>query len=334
MKTALVTGGAGYVGSHTALILKNLGWKVVIFDDLFRGHSKASVADELIEGSLNDKELINRVMADNSFDAVLHFAALSYVGESMQKPAWYYRNNILGGLNLLEAMVEHNVSALVFSSTAATYGEPKEIPITEDHPKNPINPYGYSKLTFERMALDIAQTENLCPVFLRYFNAAGADPDGRLGEDHTPETHLIPLVIDAALGRIDAITIFGTDYPTDDGTCIRDYIHVTDLGDAHVKALDYIEKGGEPTAFNLGSENGYSVRQVIDMVNKVSGLETPVKEGERRIGDPSTLVASAQKAKDILGWNPQYSDLETIVKTAYDWRKKNPEGYVLISCVV
>ncbi|VAX20132.1 UDP-glucose 4-epimerase [hydrothermal vent metagenome] len=327
MKRALVTGGAGYVGSHTALTLKNLGWKVVIFDDLFRGHSQASVGDELIEGSLNDKELINKVMANNSFDAVLHFAALSYVGESTEKPAWYYRNNISGGLNLLEAMVNNGVSALVFSSTAATYGEPEEIPITEDHPKNPINPYGYSKLTFERMAIDIAQKENLRPVFLRYFNAAGADPGGGLGEDHTPETHLIPLVIDAALGRTDHITIFGADYPTDDGTCIRDYIHVTDLAEAHVKALDYIDKGGEPTAFNLGSEKGYSVRQVIEMVDKVSGLKTPVKEGERRIGDPSILVASAQKAKDLLGWNPQYSDLETIVRTAFDWRKKNPGGY-------
>lgn len=326
-KTALVTGGAGYVGSHTAAVLRQLGWDTVILDDLARGHRMATRGGELFQGRVGDKALLSRIFKERAIDAVLHFASLTYVGESVENPALYYRNNVSEGLTLLEAMEENGVKFLVFSSTAAVYGEPESVPIPEDHPTAPLNPYGFSKLAFERIAGDMAATGGIRPVFLRYFNAAGASPDGDLGEDHKPETHLIPLVIDTALGRRDSITIFGTDYPTADGTCVRDYIHVTDLAEAHALALGYLENGGGPGAFNLGSETGHSVRQVIDMVEKVGRKKVCVMEGPRREGDPSTLVASSEKARKILGWSPKLSDLESIVKTAWQWRASRPGGY-------
>ncbi len=326
-KTALVTGGAGYIGSHCVACLHNAGWDVVVLDDLSMGHADAVINGKLIVGNIGDREILDHVFSSYSINAVLHFAAYAYVGESVADPAKYYHNNISNGLALLEAMIRHDVLNLVFSSTCAVYGEPNEIPIHEEHPKAPINPYGYTKMVFEQMALDMARSSGLRPVFLRYFNAAGADPDGRFGEDHSPETHLIPLVIDAALGKREAVSIFGADYPTPDGTCIRDYIHIIDLVDAHIKALDYLAQGGEPAAFNLGNGNGYSVKQVIDTVARASGMRVPVVEAARREGDPAILIGSADKAKKVLGWRPRFPKLEPIVETAFHWRRSHPDGY-------
>ncbi len=326
-KTALITGGAGYIGSHCLKYLNESGWDTVVLDNFSYGHKEAVLSGKLVAGDIGDPKVLDEIFSTYSIDAVLHFAAFAYVGESVSDPGKYYNNNVSKGLVLLQSMLRHNVKDLVFSSTCAVYGDPEEIPITENHVKNPVNPYGYTKMVFEQMALDFAKSDGLRPVFLRYFNAAGADPDGKLGEDHDPETHLIPLIIEAALGQRDNITIFGTDYPTEDGSCIRDYIHIFDLADAHIKALDYLKQGGEPAAFNLGNGSGYSVRQVIDIVEKVSGRRVKVVEGDRREGDPPKLVGSAEKAKSVLGWAPQYPDLESIIQTAWRWHKANPAGY-------
>jgi UDP-glucose 4-epimerase len=321
----LVTGGAGYIGSHAVLALQNAGYEVVVFDNLVYGHRdivENVLKVELIEGDTNDRELLDRVFAARPFSAVMHFAAYAYVGESVTYPDKYYRNNVIGTLTLLEAMVAAGIKSFVFSSTCATYGVPKIVPIPEDHPQDPINPYGATKLMVERILADFDQAYDFKSVAFRYFNAAGADPQGQLGEDHQPETHLIPLVLMAALGKRDAISILGTDYPTPDGTCIRDYIHVTDLAEAHVLGLNYLLQGGQSQRFNLGNGNGFSVREVIEMARKVTGRSINAIECDRRPGDPPALVGSAEKARSLLGWNPQYADLEQILSHAWQWHQK------------
>lgn len=321
----LVTGGAGYIGSHAVLALQNAGYEVVVFDNLVYGHRdivENVLKVELIEGDTNDRELLDRVFAARPFSAVMHFAAYAYVGESVAYPDKYYRNNVIGTLTLLEAMVAAGIKSFVFSSTCATYGVPKIVPIPEDHPQDPINPYGATKLMVERILADFDQAYDFKSVAFRYFNAAGADPQGRLGEDHQPETHLIPLVLMAALGKRDAISILGTDYPTPDGTCIRDYIHVSDLAQAHVLGLNYLLQGGNSQRFNLGNGNGFSVREVIEMARKVTGRSINAIECDRRPGDPPALVGSAEKARSLLGWNPQYADLEQILSHAWQWHQK------------
>jgi UDP-glucose 4-epimerase len=323
--TVLVTGGAGYIGSHAVLALQQAGFDVVVFDNLVYGHRDV-VEDvlkvELVVGDTNDRALLDTVFASRPFAAVMHFAAYAYVGESVTAPDKYYRNNVTGTLTLLEAMVAASIKNFVFSSTCATYGVPNQVPIPEDHPQNPINPYGATKLMVERILADFDQAYGLRSVSFRYFNAAGADPEGRLGEDHNPETHLIPLVLFTALGRQDAISILGTDYPTPDGTCIRDYIHVTDLAQAHVLGLEYLLKGGDSQKFNLGNGNGFSVRDVIETARRVTGKAIPAIECDRRPGDPPALVGSAEKARALLGWNPQYADLTQILTHAWQWHQK------------
>ncbi|MFN3639118.1 MAG: UDP-glucose 4-epimerase GalE [Chloroherpetonaceae bacterium] len=318
----LVTGGAGYIGAHAVRELKKAGDEVVIFDNLIYGHRELAQGERLIVGELENASLLRDVFAEHKFDAVMHFAAFAYVGESVENPSKYYRNNVAATLNLLDVMREAKVNRFIFSSTCATYGEPKEIPIPESHPQNPINPYGASKVMVERILQDYAVAYGLKFVALRYFNAAGADESGEIGEDHNPETHLIPLVLDAALGRRKHITIYGTDYDTPDGTCIRDYIHVTDLANAHVLGLKYLEEGGTSDVFNLGNGNGFSVREVIDTARKVTHREIPVVEGARRPGDPAKLIGSAEKAKRVLGWKPKFNHLETIISTAWKWHQK------------
>ena len=323
--TILVTGGAGYIGSHAVLALQRSGYQVVILDNLVYGHQdivENVLKTELVVGDTNDRTLLDNLFQTHDIAAVMHFAAYAYVGESVGDPAKYYRNNVIGTLTLLEAMKAAGINKFVFSSTCATYGVPKTIPIPEDHPQNPINPYGASKLMVERILKDFDPAYDFKSVYFRYFNAAGADPDGLLGEDHNPETHLIPLVLQTALGKRESISIFGTDYPTEDGSCVRDYIHVTDLADAHVLGLEYLLKGGDTTVFNLGNGNGFSVKEVIDTAREVTGKEIKAIECDRRPGDPPALVGGAEKARDILGWNPQYSDLKTILSHAWQWHQK------------
>lgn len=326
----LVTGGAGYIGSHAVLALKQAGYPVVVLDNLVYGHQEL-VSDilqvELICGDISDRSVVDKLLADYSIQAVMHFAAYAYVGESVTNPAKYYRNNVAGTLALLEAMVQLGVKTLVFSSTCATYGIPEQLPLLETHPQHPINPYGMTKLMVEAMLSDFDHAYDLRSVRFRYFNAAGADPEGRLGEDHNPETHLIPLVLQTALGHRPHISIFGTDYDTPDGTCIRDYIHVTDLAQAHVQGLEYLLQGGATEVFNLGNGNGFSVRQVIDAGKSVTGLTIPIVESERRSGDPGVLIGSSAKAQRILGWQPLYPDIEVIMEHAWRWhQKRHPAG--------
>jgi UDP-glucose 4-epimerase len=323
--TILVTGGAGYIGSHTVLALQNAGYRVVVLDNLVYGHrdlAEQVLGVDLIVGHTSDRALLDRLFQTYSIEAVMHFAAYAYVGESVENPAKYYENNVVGTLALLEAMVAANVNKLVFSSTCATYGIPTTVPIPEDHPQHPINPYGNSKWMVERILGDFDTAYGLKSVCFRYFNAAGADPQGRLGEDHTPETHLIPLVLFAALGIRDSVSIFGSDYPTYDGTCVRDYIHVSDLADAHVLGLAYLRQQETSNVFNLGNGNGFSVRQVIDTAKQVTGVDLTVKSSDRRPGDPPMLVGSASKAKEILNWQPQYADLQSIIAHAWQWHQK------------
>ena len=323
--TILVTGGAGYIGSHAVLALQQAGYHVIVLDNLVYGHrdiAETVLKVELIEGDTNDRVLLNDLFATRNISAVMHFAAYAYVGESVTDPAKYYQNNFVGTLTLLEAMLAASVKHFVFSSTCATYGVPKTTPIPEDHPQNPINPYGATKLMVERVLTDFDKAYDFKSVCFRYFNAAGADPEGRLGEDHNPETHLIPLVLQTALGLRDSIAIFGTDYATPDGTCIRDYIHVTDLAQAHVLGLSYLLNGGNSTIFNLGNGNGFSVREVIDTARQITGRAITAIEHERRPGDPPALVGSGDRARSILGWNPQYADLETILTHAWSWHQK------------
>ncbi len=318
----LVTGGAGYIGAHAVRELKKVGYEVVIFDNLIYGHRELAQGERLIVGELENGALLREVFAEHRVEAVMHFAAFAYVGESVENPAKYYRNNVVATLNLLDVMREAKVNRFIFSSTCATYGEPKEVPIPESHPQQPINPYGASKVMVERILQDYSNAFGLKYVALRYFNAAGADESGEIGEDHNPETHLIPLVLDAALGRRNHITIYGTDYETPDGTCIRDYIHVSDLADAHVLGLKYLENGGASDVFNLGNGNGFSVREVIETARRITGKEIRVVEGARRAGDPAKLIGSAEKAKQVLGWKPKFNQLETIIATAWKWHQK------------
>ncbi|MHC0062387.1 UDP-glucose 4-epimerase GalE [Nostoc sp. UIC 10890] len=323
--TILVTGGAGYIGSHTVLALKQAGYNVVILDNLVYGHRELVekvLEVELIVGDTGDRALLDDIFKTHDISAVMHFSAYAYVGESVTDPAKYYRNNVLGTFTLLEAMLAASVKKFVFSSTCATYGVPEFVPIPETHPQNPINPYGATKLMVERILSDFDVAYGFQSVRFRYFNAAGANPNGLLGEDHNPETHLIPLVLMTALGKRESISIFGTDYPTPDGTCIRDYIHVNDLADAHILGLEYLLKGGDSEVFNLGNGSGFSVREVIAAAEEVTGISIPVEERDRRPGDPPILIGTSEKARTILGWQPQYLSIQDIVTHAWQWHQK------------
>ncbi len=322
----LVTGGAGYVGSHATRWLALAGHDVWVYDNLSLGHRAAVPTGRLIVGELADEVRLQAAMKEHRIEAVMHFAAFALVGESVTDPAKYYRNNVAATLSLLEAMRVAGVWKLVFSSTTATYGAPKTIPITEDEPQLPINPYGFSKLVVERALADYAHAYGLGYAALRYFNAAGASPDGDLGEDHTPESHLIPIVLQVALGQRPQISIFGDDYPTPDGTCIRDYVHVDDLAQAHLLALQQLAPG-KGIQLNLGTGRGYSVRQVIDACRKITGHPIPETIGPRREGDPPELVADSSRAQKQLGWKPRYPDIEPIVATAWKWHQAHPKGY-------
>lgn len=322
----LVAGGAGYIGSVTVEHLVESGHEITVLDNLSRGHRAAvHPAAKLETFDLSDSEALNTLFTNGQFDAVMHFCASSLVGESVQQPLGYYRNNVCNGLNLVEAMVKHGVNRFVFSSTAAIFGEPESQPITEETPKQPLNPYGRTKLYFEHLLKDAETAHGLKSVCLRYFNAAGATAER--GEDHRPESHLIPLIIDAARGKREFITVFGDDYPTPDGTCVRDYIHVSDLAQAHILAVEHLATAATGNAFNLGNGLGFSVKQVIDAVEKVTGKKVQVKMGERRAGDPAVLVASSEKIRSTLGWDPKFPQLEEIVESAWKWVQKNPEGY-------
>ena len=323
--TILVTGGAGYIGSHAVLALKQAGYEVVILDNLVYGHRdliEQVLKVELIEGDTGDRDLLDKLFKSRDIAAVMHFSAYAYVGESVSNPAKYYRNNVIGTITLLEAMLAASVKKFVFSSTCATYGVPETVPIPEDHPQNPINPYGATKLMVERILSDFNEAYDFKSVRFRYFNAAGADPSGQLGEDHNPETHLIPLVLQTALGKRESISIFGTDYPTNDGTCVRDYIHVSDLADAHVLGLEYLLNGADSTYFNLGKGNGFSVKEVIETARQITGKEIKAIECDRRPGDPPALIGSAEKARNILGWQPQYPSIKNIMTHAWEWHQK------------
>jgi UDP-glucose 4-epimerase len=323
--TILVTGGAGYIGSHAVQYLQNFGYEVIILDNLVYGHRDLVdnvLGAKLIVGDICDRALLCDLFSTYSIAAVIHFAAYAYVGESVTCPAKYYRNNIVGTLTLLEAMVAASVKKIVFSSTCATYGIPKSLPIDEDHPQHPINPYGISKLTVEKMLADFDRAYGLKSVIFRYFNAAGADPAGLLGEDHTPETHLLPLILQAALGKREYISILGSDYPTPDGTCIRDYIHVVDLAQAHLLGLEYLLSGAKSEIFNLGNGNGFSVREAIETARWVTGKPIKAIEYPRRLGDPPILVGSSTKARKILDWQPQYPNLEDMLLHAWNWHQR------------
>lgn len=317
----LVTGGAGYIGSHTCKALAAAGYLPVTIDNLVYGHEWAVKWGPFERGDVGDSDFLRDIIRRHRIAAVVHFAAYAYVGESMTEPGKYFRNNVINSLSLLEAMHASGVKNLVFSSTCATYGVPEQIPIGEDHPQHPVNPYGESKLFVERAMQWYGQAHGLRSVALRYFNAAGADPDGEIGEDHDPETHLIPLTIAAALGQGPSLRIFGTDYPTPDGTAIRDYVHVTDLASAHVKALEYLQRGGESTALNLGTGTGHSVREVVAAVERASSRTVPTLESPRRPGDPPQLVAAPGRTREVLGWQPLFSDIDTIVSTALRWHE-------------
>ena len=318
----LVVGGAGYIGSHINKMLHNGGYDTVVYDNLVYGHKEAVKWGTLEEGDLADVERLEEIFSKYDIEAVFHFAAYAYVGESVTNPSKYYHNNVANTLNLLDVMVKHNVKYIVFSSTCATYGEPEKMPITEDMRQNPINPYGASKWMVERILADYKKAYDINYCCLRYFNAAGADPEGEIGESHTPETHLIPLILAAAAGDRENIKVFGTDYDTRDGSCIRDYIHVTDLADAHLRAMDYLKNGGESTCMNLGNCTGNSVLEVIEAAKKVTGREIPVVMDERRPGDPPTLVGSAKKAEELLGWKPKYGEIEVLLEHAWKWYGK------------
>ncbi|HMA59168.1 MAG TPA: UDP-glucose 4-epimerase GalE [Halanaerobiales bacterium] len=320
--SVLVTGGAGYIGSHVVKDLVENDFDVITVDNLQKGHKKAVLGGKLIVGDIKDTEFLQEVFSYNKIEAVVHLAADSLVGESMEDPGKYYHNNLDNGIKLLDVMLENGVKNIVFSSTAAVYGEPEEVPIKEDHPIDPGNPYGESKYFFEKVMERYDQLFDLNYISLRYFNAAGADPSGQIGEDHDPETHLIPLVLDTALGKRDKLYIFGTDYETRDGTCVRDYIHVNDLASAHTLALQALMQGKESSIFNLGNGEGYTVKEVIETARQVTGEIIPAENSERRAGDPAVLIASSKKIQKELNWQAEYPDLETIIKTAWNWHKK------------
>lgn len=324
----LVCGGAGYIGSHAVYQLIGKGEEVVIVDNLQTGHKDAlHPKAKFYEGDIRNAEILDKIFTENRIEAVIHFAANSLVGESMEKPLIYFNNNVYGMQMLLEAMKRHRVDKIVFSSTAAVYGEPRRIPIMESDDTIPTNAYGETKLTMEKMMKWVSRADRIRYVSLRYFNAAGAVPDGSIGEDHHPETHLIPLILQVPLGKRDCITVYGDDYDTPDGTCLRDYIHVIDLADAHVLALDYLRKGGDSNIFNLGSGRGFSVKEMIEAAKKATGKDIKVSMGRRRAGDPAQLIASSEKAQRILGWKPKYADVEAVIGTAWNWHRKHPNGY-------
>lgn len=323
----LVTGGAGYIGSHAVAALLERGEQVVIVDNLYQGHRDAVLGGKLFEGDLRDADFLATVFRENDIDGVIHFAANSLVGESMKDPGKYYHNNVYGTLCLLEQMQKAGVSRIVFSSTAATYGEPEKVPIDEYDRTVPTNAYGETKLAMEKMIRWFDVAHGIKFVSLRYFNAAGAHASGRIGEDHNPESHLVPLVLQVALGQREHISVFGDDYPTEDGTCIRDYIHVSDLADAHILALERLRKGEESAIYNLGSGNGYSVKQVIDVSRQVTGHAIPAKIEPRRAGDPAVLIASSERARRELGWTPSREKLEDIVSSSWEWHRAHPNGY-------
>lgn len=323
----LVTGGAGYIGSHTVRALKSAGHHPIVYDNLSTGHKEAVAGETVVVGDVREKARLVETMRRYEVEAIVHFAAKSLVGESMTHPAEYYENNVAGGIALLEAARACGVTYVVFSSTAAVYGEPVEVPIPEEHPLIPTSVYGRTKLAFEQILRDYAPAYGLRYVALRYFNAAGADPSGEIGEDHNPETHLIPIVLQTALGLRESVTVFGTDYPTPDGTCIRDYVHVCDLAAAHVLALERLSAGGPSDVYNLGNGEGFSVREVIETAERVTGRRIPCVEGPRRPGDPARLIASQSRAEAELGWSRQYASLEQIIETAWKWHRAHPRGF-------
>lgn len=324
----LILGGAGYIGSHTVYEFLDRNLDVVVADNLQSGHIEALHPDaRFYQGDIRDKDFLDNLFKKENIDSVIHFAANSLVGESMQDPLKYYDNNLYGTMVLLKSMVENNVKKIVFSSTAATYGEPENIPILETDNTNPTNTYGETKLSMEKMFKWVSLAHGVNFVSLRYFNACGAHKSGKIGEDHSPETHLIPIVLQVANKKRQSVNIFGNDYQTPDGTCIRDYIHVSDLASAHYLALEYLNKGGKSDIFNLGNGVGFSVKEVIDASREVTGDKIPAIVSKRREGDPKTLIASSDKARNILGWQPKYTDLKEIIQTAWMWHKNHPEGY-------
>ena len=324
----LVLGGAGYIGSHTVRQLCDKKEEVIVVDSLVTGNKEAvDKRAKFYKGNISDRAFLDTVFETENIDTIIHFAAYSLVGESMKSPLKYYDNNLCGTKVLLEAMVAHGINKIVFSSTAAVYGEPKQVPIFEDDATVPTNTYGETKLSMEKMFKWVEEAHNVRFVSLRYFNACGADEKGDIGENHNPETHLIPIILQIPLGKRDYVEIFGNDYPTEDGTCVRDYIHVTDLADAHILAVEYLRAGNKGEIFNLGNGVGFSVRDVIETARKVTGHPIVEKESQRREGDPAKLVASSEKAKRILGWDPRNNSLEEIIKTAWNWHKNNPNGY-------
>jgi UDP-glucose 4-epimerase len=322
----LITGGAGYIGSHAVRLFLNRGHDVWVYDNLSMGHRAAAPAERLIVSDLAETERLDHALMIHRIEACVHFAAFAYVGESVREPGKYYRNNLVNMLGLMECLRRHGIGRFVFSSTCATYGIPQRVPITEDEPQKPINPYGNAKLAVEWALADYATAHQWGYAALRYFNASGASADATIGEDHDPETHLIPLVLQVALGQRQQIEVFGTDYPTPDGTCIRDYVHVDDLAEAHLLALEKLQPG-IGLKYNLGTGKGYSVRQVIEACERVTGKKIAVKEGPRRPGDPPTLVAAADKVRQELGWQPRYMELHEIVETAWKWHRTHPKGY-------
>lgn len=325
--SVLVTGGAGYIGSYMCKYLSKKGYEPVVLDNLVYGHRKAVKWGPFFEGCISDAKQLDRIFSEFKIAAVMHFAGYCYVGESVADPAKYYLNNVANTVKLLQSMVQRNVLKLIFSSSCATYGEPVEIPITENHPQNPINPYGRSKLMVENILKDFYHAYGLKSVFLRYFNAAGADPDGETGEDHRPETHIIPLLLQTALGQRERFLIYGGDYPTKDGTCIRDYIHIDDLARAHFLALERLLNGKDTgEAYNLGNGSGYSNKEVVETAMAVTGREIPFEIVSRRAGDPAVLVGSGARAREELGWKPRFSDLKSIIETAWNWHKNHPES--------
>ena len=324
--SVLIAGGAGYIGSHAAKLVAQAGLEPVVLDNFVYGHRWAAKWGPLVEGDLGDRAFVDRVLEEHRVSAVIHFAAYAYVGESVTHPRKYFHNNVVNTLTLLDSMIDHRVRNIVFSSTCATYGEPTHVPISEDQAQNPVNPYGESKLAVEKILGWYQRAYDIRFAALRYFNAAGADPDGEIGEDHDPETHLIPLAIEAALGRVGELSIFGTDYPTPDGTAIRDYIHVTDLAEAHVLALTHLMKGAKDLKLNLGTGKGHSVREVLGAIERIGGRRVPAREVGRRAGDPPSLVADASRAAQVLGWRPKYAAIETIVEHALRWHEKGKPG--------
>jgi UDP-glucose 4-epimerase len=322
----LVVGGAGYVGSHAVKLLQSSGHAVWVYDNLSRGHRESVPKEILIEGNLTDRALLMRIMQEKEIEAVMHFAAFALVGESVQHPAMYYQNNVTATFELLEAMRAAGVWRFVFSSTTATYGQPEKMPISEDTPQSPINPYGFTKLVVERALVDYAHAYGFGVAALRYFNASGASADGSIGEDHVPESHLIPIVLQVALGQREHISVFGNDYPTPDGTCIRDYIHVEDLATAHISALTSL-KPSQVMQLNLGTGVGHSVLEVIEACRKITGHAIPTVYSERRPGDPACLVADSSRAQSTLDWKPKYVTIDSIVETAWRWHRSHPQGY-------